>query len=210
METLTKELSLFIEEYSPLKYSNTLVNMGFTNSKNIVGNSIIKKDDGTIIFTEQNIKDFCKKYNLYWATSDRYIGHIPAENIKTIESYKPHETVYRYYDHHYGDWDSWDEEKFYSTEELTKTKNGFFSRKRYRSGDKVAKDRMVYKSSYVIVAPKADFNVQMDEESRTVAILDPAIFEKYFDIEKKCFMYQLITCWGPEQATPELQKDSLN
>ena len=50
----------------------------------------------------------------------------------------------------------------------------------------------------------------MDEATRTMEVKDPAIFEKYYDMELKSFMYQLITCWGPEQVTPELQKDKFN
>ncbi len=210
METLTKELKTFLNDYDASQHSDVLVKMGFTNSMNIVGNKIIKKDDGTIIFTEQNIIDFCKKYNLYWAESSKYIGTIPKENIEKIESYKPHTPVYQYYDNHYHDgYGGWEDKKFILDKKIEKTKSGYFSSMRYRHAEYTAKDVREINSTYVIVAPKTDFNVRFDEKTRTEK-LDPAIFEKFYDIEKNCFMYQLVTCWGYEQTTQELQKDSLN
>ena len=210
METITQEISTFIEEYSPLHYSSVLLKTGFTNSKNVVGNQIIKKEDGTIIFSEQNVKDFCKKYNLYYADTDKYTGLIPEQNIKKIEEYKPHQSVYEYYTRSSQEWSTSEEIFLQSHTLFEKTKKGFFSFKRYRINGKIAESVREFKSSYIIVAPKKDFNVAMDEATRTMEVKDPVIFEKYYDMELKSFMYQLITCWGPEQATPELQKDKFN
>lgn len=67
----------------------------------------------------------------------------------------------------------------------------------YFRDDKEANKVREIKSIYYIVAPKNDFNIKMDKDSRAI---DPAIFEKYYDIELNCFRFQLVTCW-------ELEKD---
>ena len=51
MQTLTQELISFMENYNSLHYSNILLKTGFENSKNVIGTQILKKDDGTIIFS---------------------------------------------------------------------------------------------------------------------------------------------------------------
>lgn len=199
---VTKEIKEFLNESEIIPYSKKLEDFGFLNSKNVTSNKIIKKN-GVIIFTIENIIEFCKKYNLYFAESKRFIGNIPAKNIKKIEEYTPHDPVYAYsYD--YGDY------IFYTNNLIEKTKNGFFSLKLYRYNGQVADRYSILNSSYHIIAPKNEFNVEMDEVTRTLKANDPAIFERYFDIELNKYMYQLITCWGKEEGAVEFQDENLN
>lgn len=205
-QEITRELSDFINENKVLTFSESLVNAGFINSRNVISTHIINDPNGAIIFSEENIVNFCKKYNLFYDIAQNYTGTIPSKNVKKLESYQCHDKVYQYtLDHGF-----YETVMFHSNHLLEKSRKGFFSSKRYWKGDLYASHVKELKSTFIIIAPIHDFKEKMDSETRTAESLDPAIFEKFFDVTKNCFMYQLVTCWGSEAGAIEFQKPHSN
>ena len=152
--------------------------------------------------TEDSVKKICEKYNLVYATVDKYIGTVPDKNVEEIENFKIEDVDKCYLDSiamgigvpahitHIG----------YGLYKEKEDERDF-----YRS---IGYYRRVSESPLEICAPLKDFNSKgMAVRDSKLEILDPVVLQPvFFEGEKH---YLIVTAWGLE-ASDELVVNSIS
>lgn len=148
--------------------------------------------------TEESIKKICEKYNLVYATVDRYIGDVPDKNLKQIEEFSiKEEDICYMYERRFWAVDRNLSTSYGSKEQMEKLSGNF-----NRSSDFL---EIVSRCPLEIAAPLSDFNLRdhevKDFKLSKIEIPDPVVFQPVVRNGKKYFL--IVTAWGDE-ASDEL------
>jgi hypothetical protein len=155
--------------------------------------------------TEESVKKICEKYNLVYATVDRYIGDVPDKNLKDMENFKIAEEDICIIQYDYS--------SFGGSERFI----GYLNSSQRKIEEEWQKDNDKYRSychrSYFnfrknlleIAAPLKDFDLKGHEvrnfKLSKIEIPDPVVLQPVVRNNKKYFL--IVTAWGQE-ATDEL------
>lgn len=240
IEMANKKEPLTIEDKNKFKKGEHLASLGFTSTESAKYTNKVKNKNRKIereniekdklikaikyfqlkypqykFITEESVKRICEKYNLVYATVDKYTGTVPDKNLEEIANFliKPEDALY-----------------------LCTRKNPFSSNgsasiatyEEYKKGineEKLKKlsdiDRFnltcnphyyYSKAAFEIVAPLSDFNLKgyevKDFKVSKIEIPDPIVLQPVCFEQKK--YYLVVTAWGDEASDPSVVNEINN
>lgn len=151
--------------------------------------------------TEESVKKICEKYNLVYATVDRYIGDVPEKNLQHMLDFKIDES---------------DEAWVFKVWGLREYSNSDFAEsklKRFKADFNDDEDEAsYYKASLEICAPLKDFDLESyeveDFKLSKIEIPDPVVLKPV--AYKNNAYYLIVTAWGDEASDELIVNEKFN
>lgn len=164
--------------------------------------------------TEESVKRICKKYNLIYGTSKRYIGTVPDKNLEQMEAFKV-SIEDKAYEQNICSFNSWGNNK----------QTSIMSYASYISERDASENRNVHamlasrgtaisynEAPFEICAPAKDFNTKgmdlKDFKLTNIEIPDPIVLQPI--VYQNVKHYLIVTRWGDEASDENVVNQKLN